>query len=477
MKDLNHPKVWKEALAGNKKRFSIYFHSKEPMEDRYFKKFRIAEIVPTSWSIHMKAWQVLLREALKDPDNSKFIFLSESCIPLYPLQDIYEEVIREEKTLMTFGTAWWVDDSRVLHEFPVEHRMVNGEWVILNRKHAEMIANDDHIIDIVARHEHDQEGYTATFLSLKNELENVIERKTTYVNWENQNVRWGSPYHFLEQNEENEGFLKEAKKNGCLFARKFAPSYPQKELIKFVKNKPKVALLFLTVKNLHHPEFWKKALSPYRDLFSIYVHSKETMTDEYFKKYRIAAHVPTSWAIHMKAWQELLKEAIKDRRNKRFVFLSESCLPLWPLNEIYTKLFENNKSYMLYAKPWWGAPERTLTEFPEENQWGNHEWIILNRKHAEMIAKDDAVLPIAINHPLDIESYPATFLSLNNELDHVIPRLTTYVNWSLGNPYHFNDASELNMELLEEARAAGCLFARKFPGSFPDQALEKLIER
>lgn len=242
----------------------------------------------------------------------------------------------------------------------------------------------------------------------------------------------------------------------------------------------KVALLFLTVNEPNHSDLWKKIITDHRELCNVYVHSKYKMTHPFFAQFRIKYTIPNSWSIHAKAWQLLLKEAIKDKSNYKFVFLSESCVPLYPLDFIHWYLTQNDNTYMSIARPWWNRQHhREVTELPEEHRWGNHEWIVLNRKHAKMIVQDIHVIEVVSRHSHDQESYPSSLFSVQGCLYEIEGRMLTFVDWPLGNgchPYTFKDARGFNMSLLKEAKQNGYLFARKIAKEFPESALMQLID-
>lgn len=224
----NHPELWKKLLADSRSQYSVYFHSKEPIPDPFFERYRIAKIVPTNWSIHVKAWQALIQEAIKDPENAYFVFLSEACIPLYSLDYIHKIITADSRSHMAFAGPWWpASHPRELHTIDPAYRFGNTEWMVLNRKHAESIAADRAIIRIVSRHPHDQESYFATFFALNQLLDdNLCNHSYTYVNWEHAVNNGASPYHFSGVSEFNEALINHAYSIGALFARKFTPEYP-----------------------------------------------------------------------------------------------------------------------------------------------------------------------------------------------------------------------------------------------------------
>lgn len=238
----------------------------------------------------------------------------------------------------------------------------------------------------------------------------------------------------------------------------------------------KVALLFLTRKELNHSRIWQSLLEQAKDQFTVYIHSKEPMEDSYFKQFRIPTIVPTEYLYHGKAWQVLLQAALKDHRNVQFIYLSESCTPLYALTEIYHYLIRDPRSYMRYSAPWWlRDSEREIVEIPVEHRWGNAEWIILNRKHAGLVAEDQDILPLASRHMnSDHEGYPSSLLSLKGCLDEVIYRQTTYANFTPPEgpaPYHFRYDSPLEANYIHQAKRGGALFARKFTPEFPSERL------
>jgi hypothetical protein len=245
----------------------------------------------------------------------------------------------------------------------------------------------------------------------------------------------------------------------------------------------KIALLFLTRKELNHPHFWQNLLINVQEQFNVYIHSKEPLSDPFFHKYRIPEIVPTSYLIHGSAWQVLIREALKDERNVKFIYLSESCIPLYPLSDIYHHLIHDHHTYIRYSKPWW-APDsdREVIEIPIEHRWGNAEWIILNRRHASLIAEDREILELISKHTYsDHEAYPSSLFSLKQCLDEIVYRQTTYANFSLSSgshPYQFQTYSPEDASYIWKAKRGGCLFARKFAQEFPAAVLENIpIER
>lgn len=189
--------------------------------------------------------------------------------------------------------------------------------------------------------------------------------------------------------------------------------------IQFEKNENnKIAFLFLTRNNLKQPKLWYDFLSEGNGKCNIYVHSKERekLNQQFLIDHQIPEHIHTEWGRTslVTATNLLIKNALKDKTNKMFVLVSESCIPLYSFETIHEVLLNlsgtSNKSY-LYTKitP---KKEADLDEYRYsmikmkdavytqlsrngdptkelgitwDNCMRNSQWMILNREHAEII--------------------------------------------------------------------------------------------
>lgn len=235
--DLNHTEIWKEWIDLEK--YNVYNHSKNPAADPWFRQFRIAESQPNEWGFLILAQQALLKAAVQDPENTKFVFLSESCIPLYNADEVYEYLTADDSSYMAWRETWWpVESNRSLSEMPLEFHLGAPQWIILNRKHAEMWAFDDYWCPLAMQHMCCDEAYPATFYNMMGELGAFKQLHTTHVDWDR-----GFPYVYAKANIDNITRLIDAKFNSestwgpahCLFARKFAPEFPDK-VIRYLIN-------------------------------------------------------------------------------------------------------------------------------------------------------------------------------------------------------------------------------------------------
>jgi len=78
----------------DKSKYSIYIHYKYDERLEFLEEFKVAKNIPTKYAdiSIVKAQNFMLLEALKDKNNTHFIFLSGSCIPLKPFEYIYDNL-------------------------------------------------------------------------------------------------------------------------------------------------------------------------------------------------------------------------------------------------------------------------------------------------------------------------------------------------------------------------------------------------
>ena len=235
----------------------------------------------------------------------------------------------------------------------------------------------------------------------------------------------------------------------------------------------KIAFLFLTIGNVYHEAHWQDFLRGNEDQYSVYVHAKKRVApDSWFYPFQLEHTRHTSWGHTMRAQIQMLKQALHDPLNEKFVFLSESTLPLQNFETTYRTLMVPRKSFFRYERnphPHMKNPSghdkaRNIRPLPLNEQYKNTQWIVLDRAHAQLMVEDDQIIDIATWYICDNEHYPATFLARNKLLDEVVPQDMTCIIWHSCErpPYVFTDlADEKQFELLRNTQDDGYLFVRK----------------
>ena len=223
----------------------------------------------------------------------------------------------------------------------------------------------------------------------------------------------------------------------------------------------KIAFLFLTIADIYHEAMWKDFFQSHESQYTIYVHPKEQVTSRFFKRYVIPHQAPTSWTNTMRAQVKLLKEALKNPENDKFVYISESTIPLLTFEEVFESL-DNPYSQFHYA-----INTQNRRHFGKIDMlYKNSQWIVLNRKHAELIVAEKKLLKTMCMYPHDQEHYPSTLLAQEGMLSEVIKKDTTLAIWddTRGHPHTFTDLStdKYTKHLVKAKEEKRFLFARKF---------------
>lgn len=182
------------------------------------------------------------------------------------------------------------------------------------------------------------------------------------------------------------------------------------------------------------------------------------------------------------AMRRLLAAALEDAGNTRFVFLSESCIPIWDFDFTQRYLMRTHKSFVRGAAPR-GAASRWTSKYlplvPRERWRKGSKWVALTRRAAAVVVKDKEYYPLfrklctytAYCYPE--EHYLQTLLHarLGDEMEN---RSVTWVDWSRGGrsslTFSKQDVGEDTVERVRgkencelKGRKAHCyLFARKF---------------
>jgi hypothetical protein len=251
----------------------------------------------------------------------------------------------------------------------------------------------------------------------------------------------------------------------------------------------KIAFLFLIYDIINHENIWFTFFNGIsKNKYTIYIHYKTNDKLEFFNEYKINKTVNTKYAdiSIVKAQNILIKEALKDKNNKHFIFLSGSCIPLKSFNYIYNTL-DIKYSYFHIADPDDCFPdcEVALKYIPKKHINKASQWCILNRRHSELLIKgtegdNNYLIWFKDTYAPDELCY-ISYLSyiyngsLSNELittSYISPPevATTFANWEDMN-YKYVSERELknykyiNEDELEHLLRSKSLFGRKFKPS------------
>lgn len=242
---INLEKAWLDFFnSADPNKYTIAIHPKSLKDVKlspFFQRFVIPEHVETSYA-HIslvKAQNLLLSSALRDPLNMKMILLSGACIPVKSFDTIYSLLTRDN---LSYINLFVIQDSAIgrcetvrpfIHR---KHFKKQSQWCILNRHHATILTTRLEYLswfkDVFAPDEH----CYITFLSHLGEISNLklismaeATDTTTFTLWksEPQNYPFKSskdqikePHTYSSISLDELRYLIQSK---CLFARKFNP--------------------------------------------------------------------------------------------------------------------------------------------------------------------------------------------------------------------------------------------------------------
>ncbi|BDA45402.1 probable glycosyltransferase BC10 at C-terminar half [Coccomyxa sp. Obi] len=146
-------------------------------------------------------------------------------------------------------------------------------------------------------------------------------------------------------------------------------------------------------------------------LFSVYVHLPPNKTlsgpPSIFHGREIPGSIPTAWGEWSlaNASRVLIREALKDKLNQRFIMLSESCAPLYPPAVVYQQLMYERKSRINacdsdpdFYRDNYRYTGRMQPELEEKHWRKSFQWFGVVRKHAVVIAEDEKVAKVFEQH-------------------------------------------------------------------------------
>ncbi|GMI86797.1 hypothetical protein like AT5G14550 [Hibiscus trionum] len=155
--------VWDAFFKGEENRFSIYVHSrpgfllnKGTTRSTYFLNRQVNDSIQVDWggATMIEAERILLRHALMDPYNERFVFVSDSCIPIYNFSYTYDYIMSTPTSFVdSFAdTKEGRYNPKMDPAIPVYNWRKGSQWVVLTRKHAEVVVNDTTVFPMFQQH-------------------------------------------------------------------------------------------------------------------------------------------------------------------------------------------------------------------------------------------------------------------------------------------------------------------------------------
>ncbi|KAB1209139.1 hypothetical protein CJ030_MR6G015565 [Morella rubra] len=194
--------VWDAFFQGGENKFSIYVHSrpgfvlnKATTRSAYFFNRQVNDSIQVDWgeASMIEAERILLKHALEDPFNDRFVFLSDSCIPLYNFSYTYEYIMSTSHSFVdSFAdTKEGRYNPKMAPIIPVHNWRKGSQWGVLTRKHAERRSLPefwrDRPLPADASKEHNcipDEHYVQTLLAQEGLEGEITRRSLTHSAWD-----------------------------------------------------------------------------------------------------------------------------------------------------------------------------------------------------------------------------------------------------------------------------------------------------
>lgn len=250
---INQEELWYNYFKNiDKNKYTIYIHYKFDAPLKYFNEYKLKECIPTEYckpSI-VSAHNLLIKEALKDGNNYKFITLSQACIPLKHFDYIYNFLVSNDMSYfnsmsndlelsenidMASISLSCTRLNQLCKIFNSEHVYMSANWFILNNKLAKIVTeNEDTFLDKFSNIFCPEEHYFIMMAYIYNCQNEIIIKKepencTTFTNWiYNKNYKYYEEYNYKSHKGGLKNYYSITNKeidylisSECLFGRKF----------------------------------------------------------------------------------------------------------------------------------------------------------------------------------------------------------------------------------------------------------------
>jgi len=229
--------------------------------------------------------------------------------------------------------------------------------------------------------------------------------------------------------------------------------------------KPKLAFMFLARRNMPLDILWDHFFEGSREAeYSVYIHArpgysytKDNTDCRAFINRQLQNPIQVVWgeASMIQAERLLLTAALQDPLNERFFLLSDSCIPLYNFNYVYTYVMASQKSFVDSFVDYADEQYNILmgSVIPQEKWRKGSQWFVIIRKHAEAVVADSTVFPVFVDYCKKVvlpdnwdentvtnktkkqhncipdEHYIQTLLAIEDLEDEIERRTLTYSRW------------------------------------------------
>lgn len=193
---LNKKEIWDSFFSSaDNTKYSIYIHSKSDIiesQRETLNKYLMKEKYSTEWGTWslVEVQNRLLEKGLEDPENSKFLFVSDSHIPLHDFDTVYGCIMNNDFSFIDIMGRLTQNNLNVMNDvFNVgkSNMFKMSQWTCLNRTHAEQLLLHENDTKLQSSFSSipDENAYicTLTGLYFPKKIENLCNKNLTFVDW------------------------------------------------------------------------------------------------------------------------------------------------------------------------------------------------------------------------------------------------------------------------------------------------------
>lgn len=240
----------------------------------------------------------------------------------------------------------------------------------------------------------------------------------------------------------------------------------------------KIGFCFIIKNEINNEKIWFDYFNN-KDNYELLIHCSEENNLEYLNNLTDKIYINavyTKWGC-LQIVQNFLMEKCKELDCKKFIILSDSCLPIKSFDFFYKNMF-NDKCFIKYSELW------DNTRFPIKYDWlkGNHQWCIIDSSKYDIFLDSEHRNYFEYSVHIPEESYYSSILNEKNLLndDNVINELSTFVEWNKPQPgknppYYFDSFNREENNIISSCLDNENYFFLRKVSEINNEEIKKII--
>ena len=183
----NFPSVWDAYFKGHEEQINVYVHPKYPKKNTWRHECVIPDLQETGWGFIVSAYLALMTKAYENTTNEKFIFVSESCLPIKPFDDMFFRLMmnNNESFVRQMNVKRYDLENRITPQ--IKDTIKSGQLI---KHYARMCLSRQHVKQLLYKHNAPIVNLFKTmhvgdefFLSSITPMKNLTSFAVTFDDW------------------------------------------------------------------------------------------------------------------------------------------------------------------------------------------------------------------------------------------------------------------------------------------------------